>query len=65
MGFFRRHKIKKFTQEEIEARMNRAFMYICECKELEEADLVEWACWREALARKQGENKSPLDGGGK
>lgn len=74
MGIFRTKKVDKYSIEDIESHINTSReLVIAMCrsvdlkrdseflsKKLDEA-LHEWAEWREALARKHNENKSPLD----
>ena len=66
MGFFRRIKIKKYSEDEIKKKLEKCLHKVIHhgaIYELEETEaaMEEWAVWREALARKQGENQSLLD----
>ncbi len=65
MGFFRTKKIDRYTEEQLEDKVVWARIGVLRAVgdrflDVDEA-LQEWAEWREALARKQGQNKSPLD----
>ena len=63
MGYFRRHKIRNHTAEEVSGLCDEARDSVVEAaqksapnEEIEER-MTNWACWRELLARLQGDNK--------
>lgn len=63
MGFFRRHKLSDYTADECRKQMKILVREITMISCLERIDrlMVEWACFRELLARHEGKNESQLD----
>ena len=67
MGFFRKHKAKQYTDKQARSNMATARMKIrqlcaeqsCSNDALDQA-LIEWAEWRELLARKEDQNESDV-----
>lgn len=65
MGIFRTKKIGRYTDLDLATKVIRSKEDIIDAAK-DGGDIVTllhtWAEWREALARKRSENRSPLDG---
>lgn len=67
MGYFRTKKIDRYTLSELKQNVDEAREHVVDMILWEESAniltdaLHNWGEWREALARKEGKNKSPLD----
>ena len=68
MGYFRTKKIDRYSYRDLVDYVRKARCRVREVvlnPKLSDGGLDnalrEWGEWREALARKEGENKSPLD----
>lgn len=66
MGFFRKHKASRYTLEVAKAREFDAQQDVIDAvvdghsRDNINELMIEWAEWRELLARKQGENESDV-----
>lgn len=60
MGYFRRHKVRDQTLDEVKAQCVLAKDKVIEAakkdEEIEEL-ITDWACWRELQARLENDNK--------
>jgi len=71
MGFFRRYKLSDYTADECRKRCQDVVNALSSNRESDrvflsynnrvEKFMEEWACFRELLARHEGNNKSQLD----